>query len=79
MVPQGSDPNINGGITVVSPDGKHLEYIEIRLPDGVPVPLPSNICFGGKDMKTAYITCGGAGYLISMPAQIPGLKLNYNC
>jgi gluconolactonase len=79
MIPQGSDPSVNGGITVVSPDGKHVEFIEISLPNGVPCPLPSNICFGGDDMKTAYVTCGGSGFLVKMPAEIPGLKLNYNC
>jgi len=79
MVPTGADPSVNGGITVVSPEGRILDWIEIRLPDGSPVPLPSNICFGGPDMKTAYITCGGSGQLVSMPAQVPGLRLNYNC
>ena len=79
MVPQGSNPSISGGITVVSPAGDILKFVEIKLPGGAPVPLPSNICFGGADMKTAYITCGGTGHLISMPAQIAGLKLNYNC
>jgi gluconolactonase len=78
MVPRGADPAINGGITVVSPDGEFLDWIEIRL-DHSPVPLPSNICFGGPDMKTAFITCGGTGQLISMPSRIPGLKLNFNC
>jgi gluconolactonase len=79
MIPMGADPTVNGGITVVSPDGEILDWVEIRLPDGTPVPLPSNICFGGAEMKTAYITCGGSGHLISMPAQIPGLRLNFNC
>jgi gluconolactonase len=79
MVPQGSDPTVNGGITVIAPDGTVLDYVEILLPDQTPVPLPSNICFGGADMKTAFITCGGTGQLISMPAQVPGLKLAFNC
>jgi gluconolactonase len=79
MVPQGSDPGISGGISVVSPDGEMLDFVEIKIPGGAPAPLPSNICFGGADMKTAYVTCGGTGHLISMPARIAGLKLNYNC
>jgi gluconolactonase len=79
MVPQGNDPEISGGITVISPGGEfEPEFIPIRMPDGESVPLPSNICFGGEDMKTAYITCGGSGYLISMPASIPGHKLNFS-
>mgnify|MGYP000101980403 CR=1 FL=1 len=34
MIPEGYDPNVSGGITVISPDGKDVEYIEITLPDG---------------------------------------------
>ncbi len=79
MLPSGQNPLVNGGITVISPQGEVLEYIEIKLPNGAIAPMPSNICFGGPDMKTAYITCGASGYLITMPAGIPGHKLNFNC
>ncbi len=78
MIPEGYDPNVSGGITVISPDGKDVEYIEITLPDGEPCPLPSNICFGGPDLKTAFITCGGTGHLLSMPSKVAGLELNFN-
>ncbi len=79
MVPSGNDPGVSGGITVVSPQGDILDFVEIRLPGKMPEPLPSNICFGGQDMKTAFITCGGTGHLIAMPAGIAGLRLNFNC
>lgn len=75
MLPEGLAPRSSGGITVISPDGD-TEYIPIELPDGEFVPLPSNICFGGEDMKTAYVTCGAAGVLLKMPASIAGLALN---
>lgn len=84
MVPQGNDPTINGGITVITPDGKHSEFIEIVIPPTdadptpKPCPLPSNICFGGDDGKTAFITCGGTGHLISMPSEHAGLALKYS-
>ncbi len=83
MLPLGSNPMSNGGITVISPDGKTIEFCEIELPEGklAPkptfAPMPSNICFGGKDMKTVYITCGASGYLISMPSEVAGLELNF--
>ncbi|MBT7538250.1 MAG: SMP-30/gluconolactonase/LRE family protein, partial [Gammaproteobacteria bacterium] len=41
---------ITGGITVHSPDGERAQLIE--MPDI----LTTNICFGGEDLKTAYIT-----------------------
>ncbi|WP_422368712.1 SMP-30/gluconolactonase/LRE family protein [Pelagibius sp.] len=62
---------ITGGITVVSPDGSQCEFV--ALPD----PLPTNICFGGGDLKTAFITLSGSGKLVSLPWPRPGLPLNY--
>ncbi len=41
---------VNGGITVISPDGAVLEHV----PTGDP--LTTNICFGGADLRTAYVT-----------------------
>lgn len=76
MLPEGNAPATNGGISVISPTGD-VEFVPLKLPNGTFTPLPSNICFGGPGMKTAYITCGGSGHLISMPAEIPGLKLNH--
>jgi gluconolactonase len=62
---------INGGITVVSPDGKNVDHVP--LPD----PLTTNICFGGPDLKTAYATLSGTGKLVSFPWPRPGLRLNF--
>jgi len=77
MLPDGNNPMTNGGISVISPEGE-VEFIPIELPNGNFTPLPSNICFGGDDMKTAYITCGASGYLIKVPSKIAGLKLHHN-
>ncbi len=77
MLPDGADPDSNGGISVISPEGD-VDYVDIALPNGGVAPMPSNICFGGDDLKTAYITCGASGHLISMPAAIPGLPLEFD-
>jgi gluconolactonase len=61
---------MNGGITVISPDGKQVEHI--ALPD----PYVTNICFGGPDLRTAYITLSLSGRLIAMDWPRPGAKLN---
>ncbi len=61
---------VNGGITVISPDGRHIEHH--KMPD----PITTNICFGGADMKTAYITLAGTGKLVAADWPSPGLKLN---
>ena len=59
------------GITVISPQGEVLEQIITGDP------LTTNICFGGPDFKTAYITLSGTGRLVSMPWPYKGLKLNF--
>jgi gluconolactonase len=61
---------INGGITVISPDGKHIEHTP--MPD----PMTTNICFGGPDMKTAFITLSWTGKLVAVDWPTPGLKLH---
>jgi gluconolactonase len=43
----------------------------------LPDPMVTNICFGGPDRKTAYITLSGTGQLISMPWPDQGLALPY--
>ena len=62
---------INGGITVISPDGRHIEHH--KMPD----PMTTNICFGGPDMKTAYITLSWTGRLVAVEWPAVGLKLHH--
>ena len=62
---------LNGGITVFSPDGKG--WTHIPMPDV----YTTNICFGGPDLRTAYVTLSGAGKLVAFEWERPGLRLNY--
>jgi gluconolactonase len=62
---------VTGGITVFSPGGEKLEYWE------GPEPYCTNICFGGPDRKTAWITTSGYGKLIAVDWPRAGLKLEY--
>ena len=63
---------IHGGITTVSPDGSHYEHLP--LDDR----MVTNICFGGADMRTAYITLSCSGRLLMVEDwPVPGLRLNY--
>ncbi|MGC2414456.1 MAG: SMP-30/gluconolactonase/LRE family protein [Stellaceae bacterium] len=62
---------INGGITVISPDGRHIEH------HPMPDPMTTNICFGGPGMKTAYITLSWTGKLVAVDWPAAGLKLNH--
>ncbi len=62
---------VNGGITVVSPQGELVEFVET---DDL---LTTNITFGGDDLRTAYITLSGTGKLVSMEWPRPGTKLHH--
>ena len=59
----------NGGVTAISPDGATVEH----HPTGDL--LTTNVCFGGEDLRTAYVTLSGTGKLVSMPWPRRGLRL----
>jgi gluconolactonase len=61
----------NGGITVIAPDGTSVAHV--AMPDA----FTTNICFGGTDLRTAYITLSQMGRLVAMPWPRPGLALHY--
>ncbi len=61
----------SGGITVISPDGALLDFVPF------PDPYTTNICFGGPDLRTAYVTLSMTGRLVAMDWPRPGLRLNH--
>ena len=62
---------INGGITAISADGKDIEHIP--MPDM----YTTNICFGGPELQTAYVTLSNSGRLVSFEWPRPGLPLHF--
>jgi gluconolactonase len=62
---------MEGGITVFPPDG--------GAPSFVPMPdvYTTNICFGGPDLKTAFLTLSTTGRLVAIDWPRPGAPLNY--
>lgn len=62
---------VEGGITIIAPDGGATEHVP--MPDR----WTTNICFGGKDLKTAFVTLSSSGRLVALPWRRPGLALNY--
>ena len=62
---------VNGGISVISPDTGHVEHI--AFPDR----YTTNICFGGENLSTAYITLSQSGRLIEVPWPRSGRGLAY--
>jgi gluconolactonase len=62
---------VAGEITTVSPAGEILRVVKM------PERMPTNICFGGPDMRTAFITLSTSGRLAAMAWDEPGLRLPY--
>ena len=58
-----------GKIAVVSPEGELLRSIHFAKTSGV-----TNMCFGGPDFKTLYVTLGRAGKVYAIPNDEPGMK-----
>ena len=61
----------NGGITVFRPNG---DTVFVPFPD----PLVTNLCFGGADLTTAYVTLSSRGRLARVAWPRPGLALAWN-
>jgi gluconolactonase len=66
---------IEGVITSASADGKRVE--QFTLPDELADPMPTNLCFGGPDRRTAYITLSETGRLVACTWPTPGLALAF--
>ena len=62
---------ITGAVSDISPDGQSVT--QYKLPD----PMVTNVCFGGKELRTAFATLSMTGKLVSFEWPRPGLKLNY--
>ena len=68
---------LTGAVTVIAPDGRVLRMV--KFPD----PSTTNVCFGGADLATAYVTLSTTGQLVAVEWltpdwTTPGLRLNYN-
>ncbi len=71
---------VDGGIieVPVDRDGDDLErVVRWTLPDELGEQLVTNICFGGDDLTTAYITCSLTGRLVRCTWHRPGLRLAF--
>ena len=64
---------IDGGITTFYPNDPQ------KAADWVPMPdrLTTNICFGGEDLQTAFITLSSTGQLIQVQWSVAGAPLNF--
>ena len=73
----------DGHVCVAGTVGNYIARIAPADGSFEEVPTPAefatNICFGGADLQTAYVTChGGGGVLLSGRWPGPGLRLPFN-
>jgi len=61
----------NGGITVVAPDGSWVQHVPT---DDL---VTTNICFGGDDLRTAWVTASSTGRLLRTRWPVAGLRLHH--
>jgi gluconolactonase len=64
--------NILAGVSVITPVGELLEHLPIDDP------FTTNICFGGPDRRTAFITGAGYGKLFEVDWRRPGAALHFD-
>ena len=57
------------GLSVISSDGSSVENVPIDDR------MTTNVCFGGADLRTAYVTAGARGVVLRMDWPRPGLRL----
>jgi len=63
-----------GAITAFDPDGELRAFVPVPGGD----PAVTNICFGGPELRTAYITASAFGTLVEHEWHCPGHPLNFN-
>jgi gluconolactonase len=62
---------VTGAVSDIWPDGSRVD--QYTLPDM----MVTNVCFGGRDLRTAFATLSMGGSLVSFEWPRPGLPLNY--
>jgi gluconolactonase len=62
---------LSDGLCVVSPDGSTHSFVPLDDP------IVTNVCFGGADRRTAYVTLSATGRLVALDWPEPGLPLAY--
>jgi gluconolactonase len=62
---------MEGGITTVPPDGGAAHWVP--MPDT----YTTNLCFGGPDLRTAYVTLSTTGRLVAIDWPRAGAPLHW--
>ena len=66
---------VDSGVSEIREDGSWTLH---ELPPALADPLVTNVCFGGDDLTTMYITCSKTGRLLRATWHCPGAPLAYD-
>ena len=61
---------------MVAPDGQAV--MQYRLPEGMEDAMVTNVCFGGPDLRTIYVTLAESGRLVRGRWPVAGLALAFS-
>jgi len=65
---------VDSGVSEISDDGSWTLH---TLPPALADPLVTNVCFGGDDLTTLYVTCSTTGRLLRATWHRPGAPLAF--
>ena len=65
---------VDSGVSEIRDDGAWTLH---TLPPALADPLVTNVCFGGDDLTTLYITCSRTGRLLRATWHCPGAPLAF--
>jgi gluconolactonase len=63
---------VHGGIWSISPNGVYATHLAIDDP------FTTNLCFGGPDLRSVFVTLSASGRLARLPWPVAGLPLHFN-
>lgn len=67
---------ISGVVTEIAADGSRV--VQHTLPAELHDPMVTNLCFGGPDRRTAYLTLSDTGRVVAATWPTPGLPLEHS-
>jgi gluconolactonase len=60
-------------LAALTPGGNRVEVV--HDPAGAAVDMPTNLCWGGNDLRDLYVVCRGNGTIVRTRTAVPGLPM----
>jgi gluconolactonase len=60
-------------IVAITPDGRKVDVV--HDPDGTMIDMPTNLCWGGADLRTLYVVSRAKGMIVRARTTVAGAPL----